>query len=165
MKRFPLLLLAIFLAAPFAAAQKMTLCGPDVHHSTKRVKQRAKIEMAAPPSDKAMVYVVRPTRYGAGYQTKLSMDGNWVGVNKGDSYFVFLADPGRHEFCSQAENASRLTLNLEAGKIYYLQQHVRTGMWKAQNELSQLDDSAGRLALGKCQRMIFWEKGKPRPSD
>jgi hypothetical protein len=48
---------------------------------------------------------------------------------------------------------------------YYLQQHIRMGFFKAQNELSQLDDPAGHEALDKCKRMIFWEKGKPEPAN
>ena len=80
-----------------------------------------------------------------------------------DSYFVFLADPGEHKFCSQSENASRLTLTLEADKTYFLQ-HISSGFLKGENELTQLDDSRGHEALDKCKRMIFWEKGKPQPA-
>ena len=159
------LLLALALAGSIASAQKMSNCGPAVHHSTKKVKEKDAVELTPLPADKAMVYVVRPTHLGAAIQTKLSMDGNWVGVTMANSYFVFLADPGKHDFCSQSENASRLTVNLEAGKIYYLQQHVRMGFFKAENELSQLDSHAGQEALKKCRRMISWEKGKPQPSD
>ena len=35
------------------------------------------------PADKAMVYVVRPTMVGNKVQTKLAVDGHWVGVNRG----------------------------------------------------------------------------------
>jgi hypothetical protein len=142
----------------------MSDCGPAVHHSIKKVKDKDPAELAALPADKAMVYVLRPTHYGGAIQTKLSMDGNWVGVNEANSYFVFLADPGQHDFCSQSENASRLTVKVEAGKTYYLQQHIRMGFFKAQNELTQLDDHAAHEALDKCKRMIFWEKGKPEPA-
>jgi uncharacterized protein DUF2846 len=160
-----LLLFAFVLACPVASAQKMSDCGPAVHHSTKKFKDKDPIELAALPADKAMVYVVRPTHIGGAVQTKLSMDGSWAGVKMANSYIVFLADPGQHKFCSQSENASRLNLNLEAGKIYFLQQHIRMGFFKAENELSQLDDSGGREALAKSHRMIFWEKAKPQPSD
>ncbi|MFZ0211258.1 MAG: DUF2846 domain-containing protein [Candidatus Acidiferrales bacterium] len=164
MKSAAILLIAFALTVPAASAQKMSGCGLAVHHSTKKVKDKDPIELAPLPAGKAMVYVVRPTHFGAAIQTKLSMDGNWMGVNMADSYFVFLADPGEHKFCSQSENSSRLTLTLEAGKTYFLQQHISSGFLKAENELTQLDDNRGHEALDKCKRMIFWEKGKPEPA-
>src|SRR4029077_7917011 len=42
-----------------------------------------------PPADKAMIYVVHPTMMGNKIQTKLAVDGSWVGVNRGDNYFYF----------------------------------------------------------------------------
>lgn len=164
MKSPAMLLIALALTGPAASAQKMSDCGLAVHHSTKKVKDKDPIELAPLPAGKAMVYVVRPTHFGAAIQTKLSMDGNWMGVNMANSYFVFLADPGEHKFCSQSENASRLSLTLETGKTYFLQQHLSSGFFKAENELTQLDDSRGQEALDKCKRMIFWEKGKPQPA-
>jgi hypothetical protein len=35
--------------------------------------------------------------------------------------------PGQHHLCSQAENRSVLTLKVEAGKTYFLQQHIENG--------------------------------------
>jgi hypothetical protein len=159
------LLFALALACSTVTAQKMSGCGLAVHHSTKKVNDKDPVELAPLPADKAMVYAVRPTHYGAAIQTKLSMDGHWMGVNMADSYFVFLADPGEHEFCSQSENASRVKLTLQAGQTYFLQQHIRMGFLKAENELTQLDDNAGPKALKKCKRVIFWEKGSPQPTN
>ncbi|MHB8526333.1 MAG: DUF2846 domain-containing protein [Candidatus Acidiferrales bacterium] len=164
-KMVGLLIFSILASSPlmWAQKQKMSLCGPDIHYSTKKLKGRAAVETAPLPAGEAIVYVVRPTHYGALIQTKLAMDGQWMGINKANSYFVFLADPGPHNFCSESENASRLSLDLEAGKTYYLQQHIRLGINKARNKLSELDDTKGKMALARCRRMIFWEKGKPRP--
>jgi hypothetical protein len=153
---------AIAVLSPDADAQTASLCGPAVHHSTKRLKMHSVLE-AAPPSDKALVYVVRPTNYGGFVQTKLSMDGKWVGVNQRDTYFVVAVEPGSHNFCSESENGSRLTMTTEAGKTYYLQQHIRPGTFKAHNELSQITEEEGKVAVAKCERMVFWEKGQPEP--
>jgi hypothetical protein len=153
---------AILLLSLDADAQTASLCGPAVHHSTKRLKQMRSVLEAAPPSDKALVYVVRPTRMGGFVQTKLSIDGKWVGINQRDTYFVIAVEPGSHNLCSESENGSRLTLSIEAGKTYYLQQHMRGGTFKATNELSQITEEEGKVALAKCERMVFWEKGQPR---
>jgi hypothetical protein len=158
------MLAAALTFAHTAEAQTASLCGPAVHHSTKRVKTRSELE-ATPPADKALVYVVRPTIAGGFVQTKLSMDRKWVGVNQRNTYFVIAVDPGTHDFCSESENGSRLTLTIQAGKIYYLQQHIRMGTFKAQNELSQINEEEGQAALGKCDRMVSWEKGQPEPRE
>ena len=89
MKQFFFVLLALALTCPSGSAQKMSDCGIAIHHSTKKIKDKDPIELAPLPSGKAMVYVVRPTHFGAAIQTKLSMDGNWMGVNMANSYFVF----------------------------------------------------------------------------
>ncbi|HKM89573.1 MAG TPA: DUF2846 domain-containing protein [Candidatus Acidoferrales bacterium] len=93
-------------------------------------------------------------------QTKLAVDGKWVGVNKANNYFYFTLEPGPHYFCSQAENHNLLTLVVEAGKTYYLQQKIRAGWVKAQTDLQLLDEDEGKKGLAKCKRRVFEEKKK-----
>lgn len=129
-------------------------CGPsDLQHSQRADKSQH--PTPAPPPDKALVYVVRPTKAGSAVQTKLSVDREWKGVNRGNTYFFFTLDPGRHHFCSQAENRSVLSLTVEAGKTYYIQQKMRMGVWKARNKLEVLDEGEGTKGLRKCQLSIF----------
>jgi hypothetical protein len=66
---------------------------------------------------------------------RIGMDGSWIGAlkNNKDDYFVFSAAPGEHHFCAtfgagrilhNAELLGRiqtLTLNVEAGHIYYFE--------------------------------------------
>jgi uncharacterized protein DUF2846 len=111
-----------------------------------------------PPSDKAAVYVIRPTMMGNKVQSKLAVDGEWKGVNRGDNYFYFNLDPGEHYFCSKAENSSVLSLKVEAGKTYYLQQKIQMGFMKARNKLVALNDEEGKKGLAKCHLSIAEEK-------
>lgn len=69
-------------------------CGPDVNHKTETDKKQHPIP--EPPADKALVYVVRPTMMGNKVQTKLAVDGKWVGINRGNNYFFFTLNPGEH---------------------------------------------------------------------
>src|SRR5215813_15222123 len=39
----------------------------------------------AQPADKALVYVLRPSMMGNKVQTKLAVDGDWKGVNRGNN--------------------------------------------------------------------------------
>lgn len=104
----------------------------------------------AQPADKALIYVLRPSMLGNKIQSKLAVDGNWKGVNRGNNYFFFMLDPGEHFFCSVAENHSLLTLKLEAGKTYYIQQHIEMGLMKARNELGSMNEEEGQNKLAKA---------------
>ena len=100
-----------------------------------------------PPPEMAMIYVLRPTMMGNGIQTKLAVDGEWKGVNRGNNYFFFPLRPGEHYVCSKAENRSVITINVEAGKTYYLQQHITMGVLKARNSVDVMkeDEAKGKL--------------------
>jgi len=134
-------------------------CGPsDVHHTVHTVDEAQ--TLPTQPADKALIYVIRPTHIGMAIQTKLAVDGKWVGVNKANNYFYLTLEPGPHYFCSQAENHSLLSLVVEAGKTYYLQQKIRAGWVKAQTDLQLLDDEEGKKGLAKCKLSVFEEKKK-----
>ena len=108
------------------------------------------------PADKALIYVLRPSMIGNKVQTKLAVDGDWKGVNRGDNYFYFTLGPGEHYFCSAAENRSLLKLNVEAGKTYFLQQHVRMGVMKARNKLEPMTEEEGKKKLAEAHPST-WE--------
>ena len=73
-------------------------CGPpNVKH---RVQTSAVGRFEQPTPDKAVLHVVRPESFGAAIQTKLGVDGKWVGVNVGGTYFTVSLDPGAHLLCS-----------------------------------------------------------------
>ena len=103
----------------------------------------------AQPADKALIYVLRPSMMGNKVQTKLAVDGDWKGVNRGNNYFSFTLEPGEHYFCSAAENHSVIKLTVEAGKTYFVQQHVRMGMMKARNKIEPMTDEEGKAKLEK----------------
>lgn len=132
-------------------------CGPkDAKHSASTDKKSH--PLPTPPADKALVYVVRPTMMGSKIQTKLAVDGKWVGINRGNNYFFVTLDPGEHYLCSTAENRSVLKVTVEPGKTYYLQQKIRMGFMKATNRLEVIDDSEGKAALGKTHLSSFTQK-------
>ncbi len=136
---------------------ELKACGSkEIKYSARTDKKQHPVPEA--PADKALVFVIRPTMWGNKIQTKLAVDGQWMGVNRGDNYFFFTLDPGEHYFCSDSENRSVVTLNVEAGKTYYLQQKIKVGMWKARNKLAVLDEVEGKKGLSECHLSIFEEK-------
>jgi hypothetical protein len=138
-------------------ALELKACGSkEIKYSANTDKKQHPVP--EPPADKALIFVIRPTMWGNKVQTKLAVDGQWVGVNRGDNYFFLTLDPGEHYFCSDSENRSIITLNVEAGKTYYLQQKIKAGMWKARNKLAVLDETEGKKGLAECHLSVFEEK-------
>jgi hypothetical protein len=138
---------------------ELRACG-DKEINYKADTDKKQHPVPQPSAGKALVFVIRPTMMGNKIQTKLAMDGKWLGTNRGNNYYFFEADPGERCFCSKAENRSVLVLTLEAGKTYYLQQKVQMGLLKARNKLVALDDAEGTKGLAKCNLSVFEEKQK-----
>ena len=142
-----------------AKAEKLKACG------TKEVNYKATTDkkqhpMPEAPADKALIYVLRPTIIGLKINSKLAVDGEWKGVNRGKTYFFFTVEPGEHYFCSESENQDYLKMNVEAGKTYYLQQKVEAGMWKARTNLVVMTEEKGKEKLKDVNLSIFEEKPK-----
>jgi hypothetical protein len=109
-----------------------------------------------PPEGKAILYVVRPTMFGNQYQTKLGINGKWVGINRGNNYFWVILEPGTYHLCSQLENKATASITVEAGKTYYVQQKIQAGGFaKARNSLTLLTHEEGGIALGKSHPSRF----------
>ena len=157
------LLIFLFALPILAVAQKedsepanssdmeLKACGP----SDKEAKYVADTDKKQHPTgtaqpDTALIYVIRSTMFGNKIQTKLAVDGEWKGVNRGDNYFFFTVKPGEHYFCGRAENRAVLVLNVEAGKTYYLGQRIHMGMWKARTDLVAMNEADGQQELAKA---------------
>lgn len=108
------------------------------------------------PADKGLIYVIRSVR--GGLQSKLAMDGKWMGVNRGANYFYFEAEPGPHYFCSKSgwEKPALLSLVVEKSKTYYLHQSYTIGGM----ELNLLDEEQGKQYVAKFHRSVFEVKPK-----
>jgi hypothetical protein len=128
--------------------------GSEVDFSHKTDKGDHTMGVQSP--DKALIYIIRDTMLGNAIQTKLAVDGQWVGVNKGNNYFFISVTPGTHYFCSRAENHSAIELTVEAGKTYYLHQEVEMGIMKARTKLEVMDADKALKKLPKLN-LSMWE--------
>jgi hypothetical protein len=111
-----------------------------------------------PEPGKALVYVLRPATIGLAIQTKLAIDGEWIGANRARHYFYVNLNPGVHYFCSKSENRSTLAMRLQAGRTYFLEQKIKMGFLKARNKLVLLGDAEGRDKLAECHLSISRRK-------
>jgi Protein of unknown function (DUF2846) len=146
-------------AAAAAPGLEAKACGPE---DEKFPSTTDKTQHPAPgaPADKGVVYIIRPSTAGGRIQTRLAVDGMWMGANYGNNYFLLTLTPGEHLFCSQASDRSVVSLNVEAGKIYYLQQTVTTGMTKARSSLDIVAEQDGREGVVKSNFSVRKEPAK-----
>ncbi|MGA2967365.1 MAG: DUF2846 domain-containing protein [Terriglobales bacterium] len=132
-------------------------CGPkDKEVSYKASTDKSQHPTPAPPADKALIYVVSASSMGNTVQSRLAVDGDWKGTNRGNNYFYFTLAPGEHYFCSMAENQSELALDMAAGETYYLLQYVQTGIMKARNKLGVMSEEEGKSKLASAH-LSTWE--------
>jgi hypothetical protein len=131
---------------------------PSVDVKFKTETDKKSHPLGEAPSDKALVYVVRPTMYGNKIQSKLAVNGTWMGVNRGHNYFFFTLDPGEHYLCSKAENKSVMALKVEAGKTYFVEQKIKMGFMKARNKIELIPEEEGKKKLAKSHPSSWAEK-------
>jgi len=119
--------------------------------STLSTKQKDSIAKASQPIEgKAIVYIVRPTTYGAIIRMGLKCENILIGHTYSRQYVYTVLNPGLHKFSSRAESKIEIQLELEAGKIYFLKQQVQMGALFAETGLIQLTEEEGRKYLKKC---------------
>jgi len=128
----------LLLASPVLAQDQATAaraasgCGPaQINFDVKKDNKQHPAGQIEP--GKALVYVIATLKTNPGLQigssvtTKVGLDSNWVGANRGQSYFFFSVEPGEHQICanwqssfgSRSKLGSALTFTAEAGKAYY----------------------------------------------
>ena len=143
------LTLVVIATAPIALAAKD---GGEEKDEENFVQFSKEHPLGEPKPDKALIYVVRPTSAGFAVKSWFFSDDQALGVNRGSSYFFADVEPGKHVFWSKSENVDAVELEVEAGKTYYLQQHVKIGGLKARTKLEVLDETAGQERLAKCTK-------------
>jgi hypothetical protein len=129
-------------------------CGPAgarlSHHAEKTPQP-----LPAQPADKGLIYVIRTdSMVGAAISARLAMDGQWVGVNRIGNYFYLEVDPGPHYFCADANSIGLLSLVIEKGNTYYLQQRLTMGG----TDLDLIDAGKGKQYVAKYHKSTFEAK-------
>jgi len=131
-------------------------CGPQgvhlAHHTEKNPQP-----LPEQPPDKGLIYVIRNgSMVGAAIQARFAMDGKWVGVNRVSNYFYIEASPGPHYFCADANGRGLLSLVIEKGTTYYLQQNLTM----SGTDLDLINAEKGKQYVAKYHRSTFEEKHK-----
>lgn len=140
MKKLLAATLLITAALAGCASVPMASLNNDNQAKTFQVKQ-----------DRANIYVYRNEHFGAAIPMSLALDGKMTGRTGAMTYAKWEVLPGKHEISSISENTSKLSLNAEAGKNYFIWQEVKMGMWQARSLLQEVDPTAGMAAVKECK--------------
>jgi len=147
-------------------------CGPEqAKFDVKR--ETHSHPTGTPEPGKALVYVFGDSELDnaaihiGGLNTRVGVDGTWVGAYGYKSYTYFSVDPGEHRLCTSQQSsvksrrdntASAITFTAEAGKEYYfrtqpsptsLAASTTTGVPNGEVELATLDPAQAQLMIPK----------------
>jgi hypothetical protein len=142
----------------FAVSVSMLLllgaCGAK-HMVTMDTKPR----LAVKP-DKAVLVIVRTTSFGGGVSFDNYIDGKMIGQTQGKCYFMTDVTPGTHYVMAHAENWATAKIHFEAKRIYFLNQIVTLGIWKARTGFSALSaqDALQQINESGCDYMVYDRK-------
>jgi hypothetical protein len=167
MKETPVILLLAFLASPAfaqddaAAARTAAGCGSaQVAFNVKTDKKQHPV--GQPEAGKALVYIFQHERRDADVSyigsptTRVGVDGNWVGANRGSSYFFFSVDPGDHNLCANlqwilkrfSKVGSAANFSAEAERVYYFRVTIEERIKReAALYLEPIDSAEGQFLV------------------
>lgn len=102
----------------------------------------------APINDKALVYIVRPSSFGALVRFNIFLDDQMpaseMGYTRGSQYIYFYTTPGPHKIYSLAENWAEININPKAGDILFLKQSPEIGIIMARNGMNSIEELEGK---------------------
>ncbi len=107
-------------------------------------EQEIEAKKFQPVPDKAVVYIVQGA-VGPTLAVGLALDESTQITTYTGTFYRWVTTPGPHRIVNTAPLNSSITLQLEAGKVYFVEQWV-TG-WRGSvtnSRLHQLDDKTGR---------------------
>jgi hypothetical protein len=104
-----------------------------------------------PVPGKAVIYIVRDS-VGAQIDQSLWLDDAVMITTHTGTYYRWEVAPGAHRITGGGESTAAVTLNVEAGKLYFVQHIVNGVQWITayQTGLRLLDDQTGRARVAQA---------------
>lgn len=105
--------------------------------------------------DHGLVYFYRESHFGgAGIQYDIRDNGEVIGALQSGTYFFENATPGKHTYSAKTEAESDVTVDVAAGKIYYVQGSISMGFFAGHPHLKVTDQEAAQAALAKLDYAV-----------
>lgn len=99
-----------------------------------------------------VVYFVRDSAFGgAGISYFIFEDTKKIGLLKSGTYFIHKTTPGKHTYLAETEARAAVTLDVEAGKTYYIEGNVGMGFWAGRPQLTEITEPVARQYLPELE--------------
>ena len=116
----------------------------------------ASLAAVTPEPGKAALVISRTTSFGGAIAFRTYLDKTYIGSTRGKSYFMKTnVEPGEKHVSSWGENGVAVKVPFAPDKVYFLQQNVSLGMWKARVVMEGVN--AKRLDSGDLKGIGYFE--------
>jgi hypothetical protein len=102
-------------------------------------------------SNVAGIYIYRNESFGAALRMDVEVDGKPIGQSAAKTYFYLDVPPGKHTFTSKSENEDTITIDVLAGKLYFIWQEVKMGLLYARTKMSLVSEEEGKRGVLESQ--------------
>lgn len=107
-----------------------------------------------PDDDKALLVVVRP--YGTPYVFSTTLNNELLGLTRGAQFLYKNVDPGTIELLTAGgEGHHSLSLEVEAGQIYFVKIRTKAGIFAPRIEMKVMDNEWGWKKVQKLKAGMY----------
>jgi hypothetical protein len=101
-------------------------------------------------SDKALVVFYRVKNFkGGAIRFNVQYPEGLIGTLGSGTYLYKQLKPGQYQFWSQVISQDSITLNVEAGKTYYVKGEAQIGVFAGRPKFTQVSESQAKADLAK----------------
>lgn len=137
-----------FISSSFVIAAALLATGcASVNKASADADAQAK--QFTPKPGISQVYVYRNETLGAALSMPVTVNGKLAGETGPNSFFKFDLPAGSHTLTSQGDT-SKLTLQTEAGKLYFVWQEVKMGVMSGGSKLQSVPEAQGKKGVLEC---------------
>ena len=124
--------------------------------STESVETSAAAKNFEPIPDKGVVFLYRRGRMvGAASATQIKVNGQDAGGTGPGTFFRWELSPGTYTFlASTTESSATVSLEVEAGKVYFLEQTERLGVNGGRVTMNERDAKQAQSEVESCNLIV-----------
>lgn len=115
-----------------------------------------------PVTRDAVIYIYRPDRGSGAAQTTLWADGRLVGVSLPETFFRFIALPGKTLLHTSGPDNGRIEVNTRGNDVTYVEMRTDDDQ-SPMSRFRVVTADEARAAIRRCCTMLeVWRPGQPR---
>jgi hypothetical protein len=103
---------------------------------------------AAPPADKAGLYIYRNSFVGQALKKNLYVDGTFIGESANKVYFYKQIEPGQHTVSTESEfSDNAFKFEVVGGINYFIRQYIKMGVFVGGANVELVPEDEGRKGV------------------